>query len=135
MRDALLVEIDPQDLGTLTFLAGLLVGMGRTEAEVLNKIISNWQVMEVEDDFGQLEPPDNVTTIDFQGNPDNTGAVPAPPLEIEDEEFQPIDVNTDPTAPENLGITLNQPAESEPDYTPFAEEGDFGAGPIPTNAN
>lgn len=128
MRDALIVEILPEDLGALSFLAGLLVGMGRGEAEVLQRITQRVQLVQVNDDFGQLEEATDTSEAGLQAVPD---------LEPEDRNYnteldEPVDVNTDPTAPEHLGISLEEPNPGAATYTPFAEEGDFGAGPVPT---
>lgn len=135
MRIAYLIEIDPREVPQLAYVAGLLTGQGVPQGNTLAAALDRMQIVEVPDEFGGLEASNEtepgVAEDDEQA--DNLIQFPTP-INDEGEELPtnlpPIDVATDPTAPENLGIALNQPAPPPPPG-PQNHQSDFGAGPDP----
>lgn len=68
MRNAMIVEVQPDQLGNLSFLAGMLVGLGRPEAEVLKQILDSLILVEVDDDFGKEPIAAEETPEDPEGD-------------------------------------------------------------------
>ena len=114
-RLAYVIEVDPAHLGPLGYIAGLLQGQGVPQGALLAELLGNVQVVEVPDEFGQ--------------SPTSALGAAQPGPENEDE-FEEITPENDPTAPENLGIDLGDgPPEIITPFVPQSEALDFGAGP------
>lgn len=117
-RNALIVEVQPDQLGNLSFLAGMLVGLGRPEAEVLKQILDSLQMVEVDDDFGtqpSIDPEEAGDVIDL--------------FPIPDEDAPDIDFT-----PDNPGVEMSVPTAEDArslNTTPAGFPIDVGAGPIP----
>jgi hypothetical protein len=118
-RTAYLVELFPNELAALGFVAGLLAAQGAEQGDILAEVLQRVQVVEVEDD-----------------GPDDNGQLSlVPDLEekdVEDEEEtetveEEIGSNVDP---ESLGVQVNLPAPPPPP-PPITRPDEFGAGPGP----
>lgn len=137
-RIAYLIELDPREVPQLAYVAGLLTGQGIPQGAALANALDRIQLVEVPDEFGGLEGAEQEGTeeVPESGVSDEGGEVIDFPTPVNDDgdelpsELPPIDPTSDPTAPENLGVVLNQPAPPPPP-PPMNRQEDFGAGPPP----
>lgn len=134
-RTAYIAEIDPREVAALAYVAGMLQGQGVPQGQLIAGILDRIQLVEVPDDFGELDD-DVEDTAEGEGEKADGSVVELFPQPVSDtgEELDTtlpaIDPLLDPTSPESLGIQLNLPAPPPPPG-PQSPQDTFGAGPPP----
>lgn len=128
MRAAYIIEVQPGDIASLAFAAGVLVAQGVSQGQVIANMLDNIQMVEVPDDFivdeaQGFELQENGELIEFPVTPDTAESVQA------DGEF--IGEEADPEEVARILATIPEP-ESQPVYYPQNQQSDFGAGPPPS---
>lgn len=113
MRAACIIEVQPGDIASLAFAAGVLVAQGVAQGQILANMLDQIQMVEVPDDFIEGEQGD---VLEFP-------SPVADPEEFVGEEADPEDVA-------RILASIPEP-ESTPIYYPQNNQADFGAGPPP----